>query len=73
MRAVRAAVGAKEADVTRTAPPGRTTRDGEPDLPPRLAAVLGQLEEAAAAHDDELADVLSQITPLPADEDEPPV
>jgi hypothetical protein len=58
--------------VTRTEQPGRAAQEEEPELPPRLAAVLDRLEEVAAARDDELADVLSRITPLPADEDEPP-
>ena len=62
----------EEADVTRTEPAGQIARDDEPDLPPRLAAVLDHLEEVAAAHDGELADVLSRITPIPADEEEPP-
>ena len=51
--------------------PGRSEEE-EPELPPRLAAVLDHLEEVAAAHDGELADVLSRIAPLPADEEEPP-
>ena len=34
--------------------------------------MLDHLEEVAAAHDGELADALSPITPLPADEEEPP-
>jgi len=67
---------AEEADVTRTELSDRTTgeaaQDQEPDLPPRLAAVLDHLEEAAAAHDGEPANVLNRITPLPAGEDEPP-
>jgi hypothetical protein len=59
--------------VTSAEPPDGTAQDDEePELPPKLAAVLGNLEEAAAAHDDEYADVLSRITPLPADDDEPP-
>ena len=59
--------------MTSAEPPGGTARDDEePGLPPKLAAVLGSLEEAAATHDDEYADVLSRMTPLPADEDEPP-
>jgi hypothetical protein len=63
----------QEADVTGAEPPDGTVQDEEqPELPPKLAAVLGNLEEAAAAHDDEFADVLSRITPLPADEDEAP-
>jgi hypothetical protein len=62
--------GAEEADVTRAEPADRTAREEDPELPPRLAAVLDHLEEVAAAHDGELADVLSRITPLPADEDE---
>ena len=49
---------------------GRAAREEEPELPPRLAAVLDRLEEVAAARDDELADVLSRITPLPVDEEE---
>ena len=57
--------------MTRTEPLDQITQGDEPDLPPRLAAVLDNLEEAAAAHDGEL-DVLSRITPLLADEDEPP-
>ena len=56
----------------RTEQPGRAAQDEEPDLPPKLAAVLDHLEEVAASHDGELADVLSRITPLPADEDEAP-
>ena len=59
----------------RTEQPGRAAQEEEPELPPRLAAVLDHLEEVAAAHDGELADVLSRITPIPADEadeDEPP-
>ena len=63
--------------MTSAEPAGAAAQDEEPGLPPRLAAVLGHLEEVAAAHDEELADVLSQITPLPAEEDdgppEPPV
>jgi hypothetical protein len=55
-----------------TEPADRAAQEEEPDLPPRLAAVLDNLEEAAAAHDGELADVLSRIAPLPADDDEPP-
>ena len=58
--------------MTRTEPLDQVAQDDEPDLPPRIAAVLDHLEEVAAAHDGELADVLSRITPLPADEDEPP-
>jgi hypothetical protein len=58
--------------VTRAEPAGRTAGKAEPELPPKLAAVLGHLEEVAAAHDDELADVLSGITPLPVDEEERP-
>jgi hypothetical protein len=61
----------EEAHVTRTEPLDQMAQDDEPDLPPRLAAVLDHLEEVAAAHDGELADVLSRITPLPADEDGP--
>jgi hypothetical protein len=34
--------------------------------------VLDHLEEVAAAHDGELADALSRIIPLPADEDGAP-
>ena len=70
------AEGAEEADVTRIELSDRVTgeaaQDQEPDLPPRLAAVLDHLEEAAAAHDGELASALNHITPLPAEEDEPP-
>lgn len=58
--------------MTRAEPAAWAIRDGEPDLPPRLAAVLDRLEEVAAAHDGELADVLSRITPVPADENETP-
>lgn len=58
--------------MTTTEPAGRAAQEEQPDLPPRLAAVLDNLEEAAAAHDGEL-DVLSPITPLPADDDEPPL
>jgi hypothetical protein len=58
--------------VTRAEPLDRTTRAAEPELPPKLAAVLDHLEEVAAAHDGELAEVLSRITPLPAEEDELP-
>ena len=58
--------------MTRTEPLDQMAQDDEPDLPPRLAAVLDHLEEVAAAHDGERADVLSRITPLPAGEDEPP-
>ena len=54
----------------RTEQSGRAAGEEEPELPPRLAAVLDHLEEVAAAHDDELAHVLSRITPLPVDEDE---
>ena len=54
----------------RTEQSGRAAGEEEPELPPRLAAVLDHLEEVAAAHDDELADVLSRITPLPVDEEE---
>ena len=50
----------------------RIAQDKEPELPSRLAAMLDHLEEAAAAHDGELGDGLSRITPLPADEEEPP-
>jgi hypothetical protein len=57
--------------MTTTEPADRAAQEEVPDLPPRLAAVLGNLEEAAAAHDGEL-DVLSRIAPLPADNDEPP-
>ena len=53
----------------RTEQPGRAAQEEEPELPPRLAAVLDHLEEVAAAHDDELAGVLGRITPLPADEE----
>jgi len=56
--------------VIRTEQSGRADQEEEPELPPRLAAVLDHLEEVAAAHDDELADVLSRITPLPVDEEE---
>jgi hypothetical protein len=63
--------------VTSAEPAGAAAQGEEPGLPPRLEAVLGHLEEVAAAHDHELADVLTQITPLPAEEDdgpqEPPV
>jgi hypothetical protein len=65
-------MGPEEADVTGAEPLDRTTRAAEPELPPKLAAVLDHLEETAAARDGELTDVLSRITPLPADEDEPP-
>ena len=58
--------------MTRAEPTGRTAGKEGPELPPKLAAVLGNLEEVAAAHDGELADVLSRVTPLPADEDELP-
>ena len=63
--------------MTTTEPAGQAAQEEQPDLPPRLAAVLDNLEEAAAAHDGELADVLSRIAPLAADElaaddDEPP-
>ena len=58
--------------MTRAEPTGQTARKGEPELPVKLEAVLDHLEEVAAAHDGELADGLSRITPLPADEDEPP-
>jgi len=58
--------------VTRAERFGRATQEQEPELPPRLAAVLDHLEEVAAAHDDELADVLGRITPLPVDEEERP-
>ena len=58
--------------MTTTEPADRAAQEEEPDLPPRLAAVLDNLEEAAAAHDGELADVLSRIAPLPAGDDEPP-
>jgi hypothetical protein len=57
--------------MTTTEPADRAAQEEEPDLPPRLAAVLDNLEEVAAAHDGEL-DVLSPITPLPADDYEPP-
>jgi uncharacterized protein (DUF2267 family) len=71
-----AAEEAEEADVTRIELSDRVTgeaaQDQEPDLPPRLAAVLDHLEEAAASHDGELANVLNRITSLPAEEDEPP-
>ena len=56
--------------MTRTEQSGRADLEEEPELPPRLAAVLDHLEEVAAAHDGELADVLSRITPLPVDEEE---
>ena len=59
--------------MTRTEQSERTAQEEEPELPPRLAAVLDHLEEVAAARDGELADVLSRITPLLADEDEAPV
>jgi hypothetical protein len=58
--------------VTRAERSGRATQEHEPELPPRLATVLDHLEEVAAAHDDEFADVLSQITPVPVDEEERP-
>jgi hypothetical protein len=58
--------------LTSAEPPGPPAREEEPGLPPKLAAVLGNLQEAAAARDDELADVLSRITPLPAEGDGPP-
>ena len=58
--------------MTRTEQSDRTAQEEEPELPPRLAAVLDHLEEVAAAHDDEFAATLSRITPLPADEDEEP-
>ena len=58
--------------MTRAEPAGRTAESEEPDLPPKPAAGLDHLEEAAAARDGEFADGLSRITPLPADEDEPP-
>ena len=58
--------------MTRAEPAGRTVGKAEPELPAKLAAVLDHLEEVAAARDGELADGLSRITPLPADEDEPP-
>ena len=55
-------MGAEEADVTRAELSDRSTGEAaegeESDLPPRLAAVLDRLEEAAAGHDGELADVL---------------
>ena len=57
--------------MTTTEPAGQAAQEEQPDLPPRLAAVLDNLEEVAAAHDGEL-DVLSPITPLPADDYEPP-
>jgi hypothetical protein len=57
--------------MTTTEPADRAAQEEEPDLPPRLAAVLDNLEDAAAAHDGELADGLSRIAPLPAG-DEPP-
>ena len=57
--------------MTRAESADRTAVKEEPELPPKLAAVLDHLEEVAAVHDGELADVLSRITPLPADEDEP--
>jgi len=58
--------------VTRAERSDRTTQGQEPELPPRLAAVLDHLEEVAATHDDELAGALSRIIPLPADEEERP-
>jgi hypothetical protein len=58
--------------VTKHEPTSRTAGDGEPDLPPRLAAVLDHLEEAAAARDGELTDVLSRIAPLLPGEEEAP-
>lgn len=58
--------------MTSAEPAGRTAGKEEPELPAKLADVLDHLEEVAAAHDGELADGLSRITPLPADEDEPP-
>jgi hypothetical protein len=66
------AAAGKEADVTSAEPSNWTAQDEEPDLPPRLAGVLDHLEEVAAAHDGELADALSRIIPLPADEDGAP-
>jgi len=57
--------------MTTTEPADRAAQEEEPDLPPKLAAVLDNLEDAAAAHDGELADGLSRIAPLPAG-DEPP-
>lgn len=69
-------MGAEEADVTRAELSDRSTGEAaegeESDLPPRLAAVLDHLEEAAAGHDGELPDVLDLSTPVPADEEEPP-
>ena len=58
--------------MTRVEPADRTAGNEAPELPLKLAAVLDHLEEVAAAHDGELADVLSRITSLPADENEPP-
>ena len=58
--------------MTRAEQSDRTTQEQEPELPPRLAAVLDHLEEVAAAHDDELAGGLGRFTPLPADEEERP-
>jgi hypothetical protein len=58
--------------VTRAESAGQTAGKEEPELPAKLATVLDHLEEVATAHDGELADGLSRITPLPADEDEPP-
>ena len=58
--------------MTGAEPTDRTAGKEQPELPPKLAALLDHLEEVAAAHDGELADVLSRITPLPADEDEQP-
>ena len=58
--------------MTRTEQPGCAAQEEERDLPPKLAAVLDHLEEVAAARDDELADVLCRITPLPVDEEERP-
>lgn len=58
------------ADVSSAEPPDRPAQEEEPDLPPQLAVVLDHLEEVAAAHDDELGDMLSRITPPLADGDE---
>jgi hypothetical protein len=61
---------AEEGDVIRTEQSDWAAQEEEPELPPRLAAVLDHLEDVAAARDDELTDVLSRITPLPVEQEE---
>jgi hypothetical protein len=60
------------AEVHGAGPPDGPVQEEEPALPPQLADVLHNLEEAAAAHDDELAGLLDSLTPAAAEGDERP-